>query len=177
MFNKYIKQCFAFSEWKISQFIFLQKKSKSYEMCNGSKSRVCFNIVVESRNYGRIAQVLGKDATRKKNLYFEGVWNDAMWHSEILDCIFEPSSLPPLTTLRTIFAQINCWNKIPNFIFYGQLSELENTSVCQFLLFKRICGPGSNSFFKLKEPPLDSLPSWIFVSWKFVFGKLQHFYK
>jgi hypothetical protein len=25
MFNKYIKQCFAFSEWKVFQFIFLQQ--------------------------------------------------------------------------------------------------------------------------------------------------------
>jgi hypothetical protein len=25
MFNKYIKQCYPFSEWKASQFIFLQK--------------------------------------------------------------------------------------------------------------------------------------------------------
>ncbi len=44
---------------------YFYKKLKSYEMCNGSKSKVCFNIVVGSRNYGRIAQVLGKDATRK----------------------------------------------------------------------------------------------------------------
>jgi len=57
MFNKYIKQCYALvSERYLNSYFY--KKLKSYEMCNGSKSKVCFNIVVGSRNYGRIAPVL-----------------------------------------------------------------------------------------------------------------------
>jgi hypothetical protein len=37
---------------------YFYKKLKSYEMCNGFKNKGCFNIVVGSRNYGRIVQVL-----------------------------------------------------------------------------------------------------------------------
>jgi hypothetical protein len=49
----------------------------------------------------------------------------------------------------------------------GKLKKLLRTSVGQFLLFKRTSDPSSNFLKKLKEPPLDSLPSTdIFVLWK-----------
>jgi hypothetical protein len=31
--------------------------------------------------------MLWKEGNKKKKLYFENVWNDAMWRFEILDCI------------------------------------------------------------------------------------------
>jgi len=40
-----------------------------------------------SYNYDRIIQMLWKKGNKKKNLYFESVWNDATWHLKILDCI------------------------------------------------------------------------------------------
>jgi hypothetical protein len=36
-------------------------------------------------NYGRIVQMLWKEGNKKKNLYFESAWNDAMWFFKILD--------------------------------------------------------------------------------------------
>jgi hypothetical protein len=39
-------------------------------------------------NYDKIIQVLWKKGNKKsKNLYFESVWNDATWHSEISGCV------------------------------------------------------------------------------------------
>jgi hypothetical protein len=40
-----------------------------------------------SYNYDRIIQMLWKKGNKKKNLYFESVWNDATWHLKISDCI------------------------------------------------------------------------------------------
>jgi hypothetical protein len=40
-----------------------------------------------SYNYDRIIQMLWKKGNKKKNLYFENVWNDATWHPKISDCI------------------------------------------------------------------------------------------
>jgi hypothetical protein len=36
-------------------------------------------------NYGRIVQMLWKEGSKKKKIYFESAWNDAMWCSKILD--------------------------------------------------------------------------------------------
>jgi hypothetical protein len=46
-------------------------------------------------NYGRIVQVLWKESSKKKNLYFEGVWNDAMWPLTFY-IVFEPLGIVPL---------------------------------------------------------------------------------
>ncbi len=43
-------------------------------------------------NYDWIVQMLWKEGHKKKNLYFESVWNDAMWHFEISDCILNPQT-------------------------------------------------------------------------------------
>jgi hypothetical protein len=56
----------------------------------------CINIFIADvikdfpYNYDRTIQVLWKKGNKKKNLYFENVWNDATWHSKILDCILSP---------------------------------------------------------------------------------------
>jgi hypothetical protein len=42
------------------------------------------NVIKDfSSNYDRIIEVLWKKGNKKKNLYFESVWNDATWHSEM----------------------------------------------------------------------------------------------
>jgi hypothetical protein len=49
---------------------------------------------------------------------------------KILYCkehFFKAWSTQLKTTLGTVFAQINFWNKIPNFIFYGQCWEVKKT--------------------------------------------------
>jgi hypothetical protein len=43
MFNKYNKQC-KVGEGHLNSYFY--KKPKFYKVCNGSKSNVCFNIVV-----------------------------------------------------------------------------------------------------------------------------------
>ncbi len=45
-------------------------------------------------NYDRIIQVLlwKKGNKEKKIFYFESVWNDATWHSEISDCVLSPQA-------------------------------------------------------------------------------------
>jgi hypothetical protein len=57
---------------------------------NIMKSINIFNVDVIkdfSYNYDIIIQVQWKKGNKKKNLYFESVWNDATWHSKILECI------------------------------------------------------------------------------------------
>ncbi len=44
-------------------------------------------------NYDKIIQVLWKKDNKKKIiLYFENVWNDGTWHSEISDCVLSPQA-------------------------------------------------------------------------------------
>ncbi len=54
------------------------------------------NVIKDiSYNYERIIQVLWKNGNKKKkkkNLYFESVWNDVTWHSEISDCVLSPQA-------------------------------------------------------------------------------------
>jgi hypothetical protein len=41
------------------------------------------------------SSVCERKATRKKKkkfLYFESVWNDVTWHSEISDCVLSPQA-------------------------------------------------------------------------------------
>jgi hypothetical protein len=51
------------------------------------------NVIKDfSNNYDTIIQVLWKKGNKKKTLYFESVWNDATWHSEISDYILSPQA-------------------------------------------------------------------------------------
>jgi hypothetical protein len=51
------------------------------------------DVIKDPYNYDRLIQVLWKKGKKKKkNLYFESVWNDATWHSEISDCVLSPQA-------------------------------------------------------------------------------------
>jgi hypothetical protein len=70
------------------------------------------------------------------------------------------------TTFDIAFAQINFWNKISNFIFYGQCWEVKKTKCWPILAFQENQRSQFQLFLKIEEPPLDSLPSsHIFVLW------------
>ncbi len=45
-----------------------------------------------SYNYDRIIQVLWNKGNKEILFYFESVWNDTTWHSEISDCILSPQA-------------------------------------------------------------------------------------
>jgi hypothetical protein len=53
-----------------------------------------------SHNYDRIIQMLWKKGNKIKYLYFESVWNDATWHSEISDCGLSPQAYLDYKTPR-----------------------------------------------------------------------------
>jgi hypothetical protein len=58
-------------------------------------------------NYDRIIQELWKKGNKKKkNPYFERVWNDATWHSEISDCVLSPQAY-----LNTVCIPVHSLNK------------------------------------------------------------------